>query len=86
MTRVSKQFNGEIVAFSVNGTVTAEYPYAKECSWTPSHHTQKLTQNRSKMSHKNCNLEENIAANLHDLRLGGDFLAMSPKAQTRKKK
>lgn len=83
---MSKQFNGERIAFSINGTVTAEYPYAKECSWTPSHHTQKLTQNRSKMSPKNCNLEENMGANLHDLRLGSGFLAMSPKAQTRKKK
>lgn len=49
------------------------------------HIIQELTQNRSKMSPKNCNLEENMGANLHDLRLGSGFLAMSPKAQTRRK-
>lgn len=81
---MSKQFNGERIAFLINGTMTAEYPYVWMCLDSFTSYT-KLTQNRSVMSPKNCNLEENMGANLHDLRLGSGFLAMSPKSTTRKK-
>lgn len=81
-TKMPRQYNGEIIVFSIRSVEMTDYPHSNEWSWTPTtHHIEKLMDNTPTFNTYNYKtLRGNTGVNLCNLRSSNGFLDITLKA------